>query len=63
MRGWVASLAKWSRWPVLGGFTELDKQIGKLRLLRDSYKDALPHEPLHERRADIQKDRNLLLPQ
>ncbi|MDD2539806.1 MAG: hypothetical protein PHH28_02035 [Desulfuromonadaceae bacterium] len=63
MRGWVASLAERFHWPMQGGLTELDKQISKLRLLRDSYNDALPHEPLHERRADVQKDRNFLLQQ
>jgi hypothetical protein len=38
MRGWLASLAEWCSLPLLDGFAELDVQIGKLRLLRDSYK-------------------------
>jgi hypothetical protein len=37
MRGWLASLAKWCRLPLWDGFAELDAQIDKLRLLRDSY--------------------------
>ena len=38
MRGWVKSLAKLCRLPVFDGFTELDIQIDKVRMLRDSYK-------------------------
>jgi hypothetical protein len=37
MCGWLVFLAEWCRLPWLDGFAELDVQIGKLRLLRDSY--------------------------
>ena len=37
MGGLLTSLAKWCRLPERGGFAELDMQIEKLRLLRDSY--------------------------
>lgn len=33
-----AFLAEWWRLPLSGGFAELDIQIDKLRMLRDSYK-------------------------
>jgi hypothetical protein len=37
MGGWLASLVTWCRLPVRDGIAELDIQIDKLRLLRDSY--------------------------
>lgn len=39
MRGWLNFLAAWCRLPMRGGFAELDAQIAKLRVLRDSYQD------------------------
>jgi hypothetical protein len=41
MRGWLTTLAVWCRLPVRGGFAELDLQIAKLRMLRDSYQTSL----------------------
>ena len=42
MGGWLKSLAKWCLFPLRGGgFTELDMQIAKLRMLRDSYNTPL----------------------
>lgn len=37
MRGWLTSLAARCRLPVGDGMAELDRQIDKLRSLRDSY--------------------------
>ena len=53
MRGWLASLAEWWSLPVLGGFTELDIEIDKLRKLRDSYQLLTL-----EKRADYFSDVN-----
>jgi hypothetical protein len=47
MGGWLVSLATWLRLPTRSGIAELDVQIAKLRMLRDSYQAAL-----HERRPD-----------
>ncbi len=41
MRRWVNNLAKWCRLPALGGFAELDIQIDKMRMLRDSYQHGV----------------------
>jgi hypothetical protein len=60
MRGWLVLLVQWSRLPVRGGFAELDMQIDKLRMLRDSYKNA-SQDLLHDKIADVNKNRNLLL--
>ena len=54
MRGWLASLAEWCRLPLLDGFAELDVQIDKLRLLRDSYQ-ATPQGDRHCRMVDVEK--------
>jgi len=54
MRGWLAYLAEWCTLPLRGGFAELDMQIDKLRLLRDSYQDALP-EQRHNQTTDKKK--------
>jgi hypothetical protein len=37
MRGWIVFLATWWRLPVFGGIDELDQQIKKFRLLKDTY--------------------------
>lgn len=37
MRGWLIYLAEWCRLPARCGFDELDMQIDKFRMLRDSY--------------------------
>ena len=60
MGGWLATLVTWCRLPVRGGFAELDIQIDKLRMLRDSYQLQSQYS-LHDRMADANKDRNLLL--
>lgn len=62
MRGWLTALAEWCRLPLLDGFAELDVQIGKLRLLRDSYR-ATPQEDRHCRMADAEKGGKQLCPQ
>jgi hypothetical protein len=54
MRGWLTSLAAWCRLPVRGGFVELDLQIDKLRMLRDSYQ-AQPHIQLRTQTAGAKK--------
>jgi hypothetical protein len=59
MRGLLAALAEWCRLPVLGGFAELDMQIDKLRMLRDSYQ-TLPLIQLHDQTADAKKGREPL---
>ena len=41
MRGWLTSLTEWCRLQVWGDFAELDLQIDRLRMLRDSYKTNL----------------------
>jgi len=60
MGGWLTSLVRWCRLPVRGGIAELDMQIDKLRTLRDSYQLQSQYS-LHDRIADANKDRNLLL--
>jgi hypothetical protein len=40
MRDWLATLAALCRLPMQGGFAELDEQISKLRILRDSYQNS-----------------------
>lgn len=61
MRRWLpASLAELFRLPARDGFAELDVQIGKLRMLRDSYQLQSQYS-LHDRIADANKDRNRLL--
>jgi len=54
MRGVLYRLAKRLRLPTNRGFAELDMQIEKLRMLRDSYQTAqkLMH---NERHADLKK--------
>jgi hypothetical protein len=37
MRKLLTTVAKWRRWHARGSFAELDRQIDKLRVLRDSY--------------------------
>lgn len=37
MYRWVASLANWCLYPVSGGFRELDQQIMKFRLLKETF--------------------------
>ncbi len=37
MRKWLSTVANWSRFPARSGIAELDLQIEKLRMLRDSY--------------------------
>jgi len=54
MGGLLASLAKWCRLPERGGFAELDKQIEKLRLLRDAYQPPF-QEQRHEQTAGVKK--------
>ena len=38
----MTSLAAWRRLAMMSGFAELDRQINKLRMLRDSYQAAPP---------------------
>jgi len=54
MDGWLTALAKWCRLPVRGGFTELDLQIEKLRMLRDSYQTPF-QEQRHDPATDVKK--------
>ncbi|OGR25807.1 MAG: hypothetical protein A2X83_02355 [Desulfuromonadales bacterium GWD2_54_10] len=54
MDGWLTALAKWCRLPVRGGFTELDQQIEKLRMLRDSYQAPI-QEQRHIQMNDVKK--------
>jgi hypothetical protein len=49
----MAYLAEWCRLPVRGGFAELDMQIDKLRMLRDSYQT-----PSQAERRDTIDDMN-----
>jgi hypothetical protein len=60
MRGWVVYLVGRCRLPILGGFAELDMQIGKLSMLRDSYR-AQSQDPLQYKIVDVKNDRELLL--
>lgn len=48
-------LAKCCRLPMRGGFDELDRQIEKLRILRDSYQTAL-QERQSDQKIDLRKD-------
>lgn len=48
-------MAGWFRWTARGGFEELDLQIEKLRLLRDSYQTAF-QEQRHHQIIDLKKD-------
>jgi hypothetical protein len=41
MRGWLTFLAERCRLPLRGNFAELDLQIAKLRMVRDSYQTSL----------------------
>ena len=59
MAAWLLSMAGWLRLPTCGGFAELDVQIDKLRMLRDSYQ-LQSHYSLHDRLADANKERNRL---
>ncbi len=54
MGGWLASLVRWCRLPVRGGFAELDTQIDKLRMLRDSYQ-APTQGVQHDHTTDAKK--------
>ncbi len=47
-------LAEWLRLPVRSGFAELDIQIDKLRILRDSYQTAAQAK-LNYSTADIKE--------
>ena len=60
MRGWLASLVEWCSLPVIGGFTELDEPIDKLRTLRDSYQVSL-QESRYSSTGEMEKDENHLL--
>ncbi len=51
MGGWLMSLAKRCGWPERNGFAELDIQIDKFRLLRDSYR-LQSQNSLHDRIAN-----------
>ncbi|MBC8018162.1 MAG: hypothetical protein H7X83_06550 [Verrucomicrobia bacterium] len=62
MRGLLAALAAWCRLPVRGGFAELDMQIDKLRMLRDSYQ-LQSQDSRHAAIAAVNNDGNLLLTQ
>jgi len=41
MREWLAAMIRWRRLPLRSGLAELDLQIEKLRILRDSYRVSL----------------------
>lgn len=60
MRRLLASLAEWCRLPVGDGFAELDVQIDKLRVLRDSYQ-LKSRDSLHGKTADVKNGGNLSL--
>jgi len=48
MFGWLKSWIEWSLLPIRGGFSELDFQIEKLRMLRDSYQPAFQEQQLDQ---------------
>jgi len=59
MGGWLTSLAERCRLPLRGGFAELDLQIDKFRMLRDSYQ-LQTQDSLYGEIADVIDDRNQL---
>lgn len=59
MQGLLAYLSKWCCLPVMGGFAELDIQIGKLRMLRDSYQEP-PQIRQYGQASDTNKEEKKL---
>jgi hypothetical protein len=59
MRGWLTFLAERCRLPLRGNFAELDLQIAKLRMVRDSYQ-VPPQIRLHDQTPDAMKIREPL---
>lgn len=60
MPGWMAALAKRLRLPPRSGFAELDTQIDKFRMLRDSYQSQ-SQNLYYDSRTDVNSDRKLLI--
>jgi hypothetical protein len=60
MRGWLTSLSEWSHLPVRDGFAELDLQIDKMRMLRDSYQAPSVQEQRQVRIAEMNRGSDLL---
>lgn len=44
MHEWLAAMIRWLRLPLPSGLAELDLQIEKLRVLRDSYRASLQEQ-------------------
>ena len=58
MAGWIKYLSEWLRLPKRGNLAELDRQIQKFRLLKESYvNDCAPawseHEVENGQRSDV----------
>ncbi|HEY3309691.1 MAG TPA: hypothetical protein VGJ93_14655 [Desulfuromonadaceae bacterium] len=62
MAAWLRALAKWCPLPAGDGFAELDKQIEKLRRLRDDY-HVLPIQQQPDKSIDLKKGEEQLCTQ